>query len=132
MNKKGRPFYTSLGLGLGHSWLNNELASIALKEPIPINDTKFNSESIQISYGIREWTLSPNYSIGVKLNSWFELQFKVNYFIPIHRNQGFYFLEEDGLIRKNTFIKQETKSFEQLSRQELNNLDLSIGLRFSL
>ncbi|MFQ3215096.1 MAG: hypothetical protein ACI9C9_002642, partial [Marivirga sp.] len=38
----------------------------------------------------------------------------------------------DGFIRKNTFITQQTKSFKQLSGQQLNNLGLSIGLRFSL
>jgi hypothetical protein len=132
MNKKGRPFYSTMALGLSHSWLNNELASIAINKPMSINDTKFNSESIEISYGTREWALSPSYSLGVKLNSLFELQFKVNYFLPIQRKQGFYFLEEDGFIRKNTFITQQTKSFKQLSGQQLNNLGLSIGLRFSL
>jgi hypothetical protein len=132
MNKKGRPFYTTLGLGLGHSSYNSKLETISLENPLKIAEKKFNSETLGIYYGIREWSITPNYTLGIELNSRFELQFKVDYFIPVIRNQGFYFLEEDGFIRKNTFIKQETKSFKQLSGQQLNNLGLSIGLRFSL
>ena len=82
-----------------------------------------------IYYGLRELAISPEYTLGFELNSWFQIQLKFNYFIPIDKKEGLYFLEEDGFFRNNAYLRQ---SYASSLKSATHPMSFSVGLRFGL
>jgi hypothetical protein len=99
---------------------------------------KFDSQSVSFDYGIRQYTVSPQFALSKNISRLYEMKIYLAYHIPIHEKKVLRIKEPDGSIFTGKRASISSKSQDLNVRDNLdlwnsiNINEVQVGIQFTI